>query len=69
MLLELKQKDLINMIKGTSPYYDLINEWTLQNYGYYNGSHDDWHWNISELKKLNEEDLFTIYEQTVASWE
>lgn len=68
MKMNLNKKDLINMVRGVSPNYSVMNDPLIGRTGYYIGGHSDtWHWN-SELEDLSEVELIEVYEKCKKSW-
>jgi len=60
--IEVNKEDLVNLVTGTSPSFDLINPFTEMGIGNYIGGHADrWSWNRSTLEKLDEHELLEIY--------
>lgn len=60
--IEVSKEDLVNLITGTSPSFDLINSFTEMGIGNYIGGHvDRWNWNRSTLENLDEHELLEIY--------
>ena len=73
MKLDLDKKDLINLVKGTTPYYSLFDLFTTDGLGVYceskNGKvHDYWVWNEEKLKKMTENQLFELYQTCLNSY-
>lgn len=62
MKIELSKEDLINMVNGVSPSYDLFEDKRVKGYGDYNGSYGTWSWRNHELRKLSLTQLFHLYE-------
>lgn len=64
MTIKVNKKDLVNLITGASPSFDLINQFTEMGIGNYIGGHADrWSWNRTTLETLNEDDLLEIYKK------
>ena len=56
MDINLSKDDLISLVKGTCPNYDVMDSMIERKLGYYTGGfRDDWTW--SGLGKLTEEEL------------
>lgn len=69
MTIELSKKDLISLVKGTEPYYSIMNNALIASVGKYSGGfHDQWDWNGSALALLSEEQLYEIYKLCKESW-
>ena len=62
MNIEIDRTDLINMIKGTNPSYDLMTQPMIKLLGSFTGGFSDrWNWNYSFPTELSDEDLFEVY--------
>jgi len=61
MNVDLEKEDLINLVNGVSPSYDLFEITIVKKCGRYSGSYGTWDWIHSELKQLSEEELFELY--------
>lgn len=61
MLVELNKKDLLFLVKGTSPSYNLFDDSVVKSCGTYSGSYDRWDWLDSSLNKLTESELWSLY--------
>lgn len=61
MKIAVTTEDLVNMVKGVSPDYDLFENEIVKRCGNYNGSYGTWSWNEDELLKLSEEQLYGLY--------
>jgi hypothetical protein len=60
--LELDKKDLISLVKGKDPGYDLLNHPLVKSGGYFTGGFvDKWTWETDKLKQMSEKDLTTLY--------
>lgn len=54
--------DLINLICGTTPSYELMNDEKIKKCGHYNGSYGNWNWYRSLLSVHNTEvELYELY--------
>ena len=54
--------DLINMIKGTDPGFELLDNELVKRCGYFTGGFvDKWTWESDKMKKLTEAELETLY--------
>ena len=60
MKIELDKTDLINLVNGVVPGYDLFDNPTVKKCGRYNASYGTWSWN-SELDNLSEVELYDLY--------
>lgn len=69
MKVELSKSDLINLVLGTSPHYNLFDNLFVKKCGEFTGGHvDRWDWRKYELGKLKDEDLLWLYRACVDSW-
>jgi len=69
MILDLEKSDLINLLMGTSPNYDVMEDPTIKPYGDYTGGFvDKWSWNKFSLVDLEDETLFDMYLTCKNSW-
>ena len=61
MLVELEKDDVVALIKGTSPTYDLMKDPVIAQLGYYTGGfRDDWR-GLSQFPDLSKEALYSAY--------
>jgi len=61
MLVELEKEDVVALIKGTSPTYDLMKDPVIEQLGYYTGGfRDDWSW-LNQFPDLPIETLYSTY--------
>jgi hypothetical protein len=69
MNLELTKEDLIALVKGTSPHYNVMEHPLIKSNGSYSGGFkDEWNWNYTFDKSLTEEQLFEMYTICKNSW-
>lgn len=69
MIINLEKEDLINLVKGTSPNYEVMGDPTIKPYGNYIGGFvDKWDWNKYSLINLEDETLFDMYLTCKNSW-
>ena len=69
MQINLEKKDLINLVKGITPYYNVFNEPLVKQCGSYYGGHDiSWEWDYFKLKNLSEKALYDLYKICKNSW-
>lgn len=59
MVLKLDKKDLITLVQGNEPSFELISKYEKSGLGSYNGSYGTWSW--SSLKELTEEQLYSMH--------
>lgn len=69
MKVELDGYDLVNLVKGIEPNYNVMNNELVQGNGHFVGGFvDRWDWDYSCLKKLSEKDLWELYNICKYSW-
>ena len=69
MLIELDRKDLISLVKGTSPYYSIFENPLVKQCGSYcGGMCDEWSWTSVYLEELSDKELFELYALCKDSW-
>lgn len=69
MKVNLNKEDLISLVKGEVPYYDIFDNELVDKSGkYIGGFHDKWEWDDYALKKLSEEELYKLYLICKNSW-
>jgi len=62
MKVDLSKDELIKVVKGDSPSYELMEHPLVKSHGkYYGGFNDYWEWDTYSLRKLTEEELCQIY--------
>lgn len=62
VVLSLEKKDLIHLVKGTSPCYASMENSLVKKCGtYIGGFNDSWTWDQYKLEKLSEEQLLAVY--------
>lgn len=63
MTVELDKKDLISLVKGICPSYQIMDDPYIRQLGSYRGGmNDEWSWNSYKLEELTEETLFKLYQ-------
>lgn len=63
MTVELDKKDLVSLVKGILPSYQLIDDPYIRQLGSYRGgSVNEWSWHVYKLEELTEETLFKLYQ-------
>lgn len=67
MNVELDKKGLLYLVNGIVPHSDSENHWIVKNRGAMNVN-DIWAWDFDILQKLNEQELYDIYEFCRDSW-
>ena len=61
MLVDLDKQDIITLIRGTSPSYELMNDPIIDQLGVYSGGFkDEWNWNYV-FPDLSIEILYNTY--------
>lgn len=69
MTLELEHKDLVCLVLGTEPYYDVMEHPSIKNTGKWVGGFvERWDWNQAVLNKLSDERLAEIFKICKQSW-
>lgn len=69
MKVELEKDDLVSLVIGTVPCYNVFDHHLVQKTGRYIGGHvDSWKWDRSEVEKLTQEDLWDLYQLCKLSW-
>ncbi len=62
MICDLKKDDLVNLVKGTSPHYELMDNPLVKRCGsYIGGFHDRWDWNNHFDEDITEQQLWDLY--------
>ena len=62
MNVELDRKDIISLLRGTSPAWSVMDKIPKELGSYVGGFVDGWHWNyISENVPYSDEYLFNLY--------
>lgn len=64
---ELNKSDLISLVKGSSPYYSVMDDNLIRNCGQYYDN-KGWSWNEHKLNQLTERQLWRIYQTCKSSW-
>ena len=59
MIVYLNKNDLINLVKGTTPPLDSINDFKFTKYGQFLGSYDKWQWNLPD--SISKKELWKLY--------
>ena len=68
MNFDLDKKDLISLVKGTHPHYDVFEHKLVKRCGNYTGGMSDrWSWNYN-ISDLTEVELFDLYTTCKNSW-
>ncbi len=66
MMVVLEHEDLVNLVCGTHPNYDLFSE--LNMYGDYSETRG-WVWKKYSLKSVSDDELWEMYYKIKKSWE
>lgn len=61
MNVELDRKDIISLLRGTTPAYSVMNRIPEELGSYIGGFVDSWQWNIYENVPYSDEYLFNLY--------
>ena len=61
MVVDLTAEDLVNLVKGTSPSFDLFDNEVVKRCGFYNGSYGTWSWKIHAIESLDDKDIYALY--------
>lgn len=68
MTIDLDKQDLISLVQGSSPHYDIFEHPLVKKSGRYNGGmNDHWSWNYN-FSDLSESELFDLYTLCKNSW-
>lgn len=66
--MDLDREDLLNLVKGTSPYYNVFENPLVKRCGSWTGGFvDKWSWN-SGLNSLTDAELMKLYKTCKDSW-
>jgi len=69
MKIELNKKDLISLVMGTTPYYDVMDNPLVKECGeWIGGMADRWSWEKYKLENLDEKELYDLYLICKNSW-
>lgn len=69
MQVDLDKKDLIALVKGKEPNYDVFDHPLVKQCGEYRGGMtDSWHWNKYVLEEISEAQLWELYQVCKNSW-
>lgn len=63
---ELDTNDLINLVNGSVPNYQIMNNQLISKNGWFSGSCGEWNWN--SLDDLTKDELIQIYQLCKNSW-
>lgn len=65
----LHKTDMVSLVKGTVPNYDIMDKDLVKKTGHYiGGHHDKWSWDQSSLEKLTKGELWWLYQLCKSSW-
>jgi len=67
MQIELHKDDLVHLVLGVSPYYDVMEHPSVKGKGRFSDN-TGWDWHIANLKQLSEYELFELYKLCRDSW-
>ena len=68
MKINLNKKDLISLVKGTSPNYHVMEHPLIKANGHFAGGHFGWSWNWN-FTPLSEKELYRMYLICKESWD
>ena len=64
MNVELSKDDLVTLVMGSEPHFDLMSKYTGLEYGHWTGGFvDEWTWYKWALERLDEEELYSIFQE------
>lgn len=61
MKVELDKTGMVHLVSGTYPSHDMQEALQNRNLGY--RENDVWHWDSEELRKLDNQQLYTLYKE------
>jgi hypothetical protein len=62
MIVDLEREDLINLVKGTSPSYAVMEDKLVSLCGRYTGGHSDtWAWKFAFFVDITDKELWDMY--------
>jgi hypothetical protein len=68
MNVDLKQEDLVSLVKGTTPNYSVLDHPLVRGRGRWTGGHvDRWDWNYT-VHLMKEDELWGLYLICRESW-
>jgi hypothetical protein len=67
-LLKIGKDTLIDLVFGVGPNFNIFKNPTVARCGKYNGSYGSWSWDMVELNKLTEDELYDLYKLCRDSW-
>lgn len=69
MKIDLDSKDLLNLVHGITPSYNVFENSLVRKCGYYIGGFvDKWEWSDIALSDLSESELYKLYKVCKESW-
>lgn len=68
MKVDLSRKDLINLVKGTQPNYNAMENEIVKKCGSFSGSYGRWDWSYGFGEDLTEQQLWNMYILCRDSW-
>lgn len=70
MIVELSKDDLITLVKGLECPNKMMSKYSKLEIGSYTGGFvDRWDWDKYGLKKLNEEELYNVFQECKSYWD
>ena len=67
MVLNLDHQDMVALVLGTAPYYDIFNDADIVKYGSYSENRG-WSWERVKLEQLPDHKLLKLYVKCKLSW-
>ena len=68
MKVDLSREDLINLVKGSRPNYNVIGNEIIEKCGSFYGNYGRWDWNYGFSEDLTEQQLWDMYVLCRDSW-
>lgn len=68
MTVNLDRQDIISLLKGTNPYYSVMDEIPKELGSYTGGLINDWEWYFDENVPYTDEQLYELYLMCKNSW-
>lgn len=68
MVLNLDHQDMVALVLGTAPYYNIFKDADIVKYGSYNDARGSWNWERVKLEKLPDHKLLELYVKCKLSW-
>jgi len=69
MTIDLDKDDLISLVLGTTPYYDVFEHPLVKRGGeYIDGFIEEWYWHGTHLEEMSCDELAELYKVCKNSW-